>query len=184
MQAALEPQASEPAARTAGDLQPSATPQPGTPKPGQPLAILERAEAASVVAQDSSAQTGSNQVAPTSLPSPEQEPQVAVVRTSLTAQSVEVDSLVTDPGRYDTRQVKVTGSLLRLLEHYRLQSQSGLRTLVVDVAGIEPAQREELRTAIDKAGLIGSVQARISGKVERLSANAYRLVAYELVLLE
>ena len=54
----------------------------------------------------------------------------------------------------------------------------------------EPAQfdqsrcSEDLQRAIAQAGLIGSVSARISGTVERLSANAYRLVADELILLE
>ncbi len=100
------------------------------------------------------------------------------------AEAIDVDSLVADPARYDARQVVVTGSLLRLLQHYRLQSKSGLRTLVVDVAGLHRAQYDQLQHAIADAGLIGSVRARISGKVERGSAEAFRLVASDLRLVE
>ena len=103
---------------------------------------------------------------------------------SAVAEAIDVDSLVADPARYDARQVVVTGSLLRLLQHYRLQSKSGLRTLVVDVAGLHRAQYDQLQHAIADAGLIGSVRARISGKVERGSAEAFRLVASDLRLVE
>jgi hypothetical protein len=99
-------------------------------------------------------------------------------------ESVDVDSLVTDPSRYDTRRVEVTGSLLRLLQHYRLQSKSGLRTLIVDVAGIHRTQYEVLRDAIANAGLIGSVRTQISGEVVRGSAEVYHLVASDLILVE
>ena len=95
-----------------------------------------------------------------------------------------MDSLVADPARYDAHHVVVTGSLLRLLQHYRLQSNSGLRTLVVDVAGLHRAEYDELQHAIAGAGAIGSVRARISGKVERGAADAFRLVASELKLVE
>ncbi len=100
------------------------------------------------------------------------------------AESIDVDSLVTNPSRYDTRRVVVTGSLLRLLQKYRLQSKSGVRTLVVDVARINRAQHDMLQNAIASAGLIGSVRAQISGKVERGSAKAFRLVASDLILVE
>ncbi len=100
------------------------------------------------------------------------------------AESVDVDSLVTDPSRYDTRRVVVTGSLLRLLQHYRLQSKSGFRTLIVDVAGVHRAQHDMLQNAIAGVGPIGSVRAQISGKVERGSAKAFHLVASDLILVE
>ena len=99
-------------------------------------------------------------------------------------ESVDVDSLVADPSRYDTRRVEVTGSLLRLLQHYRLQSKSGFRTLIVDVAGIHRAQHDMLQNAIAGVGPIGSVRAQISGKVVRGSAEAYHLVASDLILVE
>ncbi len=100
------------------------------------------------------------------------------------AESIDVDSLVTNPSRYDARQVVVTGSLLRLLQHYRLQSKSGRKTLVVDVAGINRAQHDMLQEAIAGAGLIGSVRVQIGGKVERGSAKAFSLVASDLILVE
>ncbi len=66
----------------------------------------------------------------------------------------------------------------------RLQSNSGLRTLVVDVVGLHRAEYDELQHAIAGAGVIGSVRARISGKVEPGAADAFRLVASELKLVE
>jgi len=110
----------------------------------------------------------------------------AAVRPQQTAAAefIDVDSLVANPNRYDTRQVVVTGSLLRLLQHYRLQSKSGARTLIVDVAGIHRTQYELLRDAIAGAGLIGSVRAQISGEVVRGSAKKFYLVASDLVLVE
>jgi hypothetical protein len=100
------------------------------------------------------------------------------------AESIDVDSLVTNPSRYDARQVVVTGSLLRLLQNYRLQSKSTQKTLVVDVAGIYHTQHDMLHDAIAGAGLIGSVRVQISGKVVRGSAKAFSLVASDLILVE
>ncbi len=100
------------------------------------------------------------------------------------AESIVVDRLFANPSRYDGHQVVVTGSLLRLLERYRLQSQSGWKTLVVDVTEIHRAQHDKLKEAIAKAGPIGLVRARINGKVERGSAETFRLVASEVTLIE
>jgi hypothetical protein len=110
----------------------------------------------------------------------------AAVRPQQTAAAefIDADSLIADPNRYDTHRVVVTGSLLRLLQHYRLQSESGARTLIVDVAGIHRTQYEVLRDAIASAGLIGSVRAQISGEVVRGSAKKFHLVASDLVLVE
>lgn len=122
--------------------------------------------------------------------SADQEVARQVVRTSAlrassdTAEAIDVDALVTDPGRYDTRRVVVTGALMRLLQNYRLQSQSGVQTLVVDVDGLDREQYDRLRKAIADAGLIGSVEARISGTVERGAAESFRLVASDLKLVE
>jgi len=100
------------------------------------------------------------------------------------AKFIDADSLIANPNHYDTHRVVVTGSLLRLLQHYRLQSNSGARTLIVDVAGIHRTQYEVLRDAIASAGLIGSVRAQISGEVVRGSAKKFHLVASDLVLVE
>lgn len=100
------------------------------------------------------------------------------------AESIDVDSLVTNPSRYDGHQVVVTGSLLRLLKRYRLQSQSGWKTLIVDVTEIHRAQHDKLKESIAKAGPIGLVRAQINGKVERGSAETFRLVASEVTLIE
>jgi hypothetical protein len=127
---------------------------------GQPAALLESDAARRVAAQ-------------AARPEPSAPPD-----------SIDVDSLVAEPGRYDTRRVVVTGFLMRLLQHYRLQSESGVRTLVVDVDGLHRDQYELLQQAIADAGLIGSVRAQISGKVERGSETAFRLVASDLRLIE
>jgi hypothetical protein len=109
---------------------------------------------------------------------------VAAPAPRVPAEAVDVDRLVDDPGRYDARQVVVTGSLIRLLQHYRLQSESGLKTLVVDVNGLQRGQSDQLRRAIAGAGLVGSVRAQISGTVERGAAKTFRLVASDLQLVE
>ena len=100
------------------------------------------------------------------------------------ANTVDVDSLVTSPGRYDTGQVVVTGSLYRLLQQYRLESRLGRKSLVVDVTGLRRTQHDRLQQAIAGTGVISTVRARISGRVVRGAAETYRLLATDLVLVE
>jgi len=157
---------------------------PAESQPGQPLGLLESQDEPQPVAQQATAKSGTAQVTNAVVSSRGVTEQLAVAVAPSSAKPVDVDSLVIDPGRYEARQIVVTGSLLRLLEHYRLQSKSGLKTLVVDVAGIDRAQFDDLQDAIAGAGLIGSVRARITGTVERRSAKAFGLVAVNLTLAE
>ena len=78
----------------------------------------------------------------------------------------------------------VTGSVVWLLWRYRLQSNSGSDSMVVDVEGLQPAAQQELEQAIDRVGILGEVQARIRGTVVRKDEESYRLAASELVLVE
>ena len=56
--------------------------------------------------------------------------------------------------------------------------------MVIDVEGLRPADQKELKKAIDRAGVLGQVHARIRGTIERQGAESYRLAASELVLVE
>jgi hypothetical protein len=100
------------------------------------------------------------------------------------AETVDVDSLVTSPGRYDEYRVVVTSSLFRLLQQYRLESRLGRKSLVVDVTGLQRTQHDLLQQAIAGTGVMSTVRAQISGRVVRGSGETYRLLATDLVLLE
>ncbi len=161
-------------------------PIPLAPKPARPLNLVEGEIEQQAAAQETPIPSSTNNVAIAPRTSRDAEDAAAAVRPQQTAAAkfIDVDSLIANPNRYDTHQVVVTGSLLRLLQHYRLQSNSGARTLIVDVAGIQRTQYEVLRDAIAGAGLIGSVRAQISGEVVRGSTKKFHLVASDLVLVE
>ena len=100
------------------------------------------------------------------------------------AEFIDVDSLVTNPGSFQGRDIIVTGSVLRLLERYRLQSNSGQQGLVVEVAGVPTTKRGTFEKAVDGAGLNGLVRVRIRGRVDGDSTTGYRLVASDITLSE
>jgi hypothetical protein len=192
------PASPEQAASTAGDasirtlgatdvgIRSMPPPIPLAPKPARPLNLVEGEIEQQAAAQETPIPSSTNNVAIAPRTSRDAEDAAAAVRPQQTAAAkfIDVDSLIANPNRYDTHQVVVTGSLLRLLQHYRLQSNSGARTLIVDVAGIQRTQYEVLRDAIAGAGLIGSVRAQISGEVVRGSTKKFHLVASDLVLVE
>jgi hypothetical protein len=101
-----------------------------------------------------------------------------------TGQVQEVDDLIRRPDFYQGRHVLVTGSVVRVLQRYRLRSESGLETIPLGVHGLQPADRAELEAAVESAGPLGVVLARIAGQVERRTPAGFRLVASRVVLLE
>jgi len=104
--------------------------------------------------------------------------------SAIAAKPPDVDSLLAAPDDYQGRDIVVTGSLVRLFNHYRLRSDSGANTIVIDIDGIRPMDRTKLEAAIEEASLLVPVRARVKGTVEPLSPAGYRLVASDLQLLE
>lgn len=96
----------------------------------------------------------------------------------------DVDALLAAPDDYRGRDIVVTGALVRLFNRYRLKSEVGANTIVIDIDGIRPSERTKLEAAIATASLLVPVRARITGKVEGRSSADYRLVASDLQLLE
>jgi predicted nucleic acid-binding Zn-ribbon protein len=147
----------------------------------------EAAERAAVpeIAASSSAETNSSDPASGSF---EQvaalAPNQAALLTDAIADTVSPDDLLLAPGRHLGQEVVVTGSVVWLLWRYRLQSNNGSDSMVVDVDGLQPATQQELEKAIDRVGILGEVQARIRGTVVRKDEESYRLAASELVLAE
>ena len=78
----------------------------------------------------------------------------------------------------------VRGPVVWLLRRYWLQSESGDRTLQIDVGDLQPGVRNRLESAVAKIDHLARVRARISGTVERQGSEAYRLAATELVFVE
>ena len=111
-------------------------------------------------------------------------PNQAALLTDAIADTVSPDDLLLAPGRHLGQEVVVTGSVVWLLWRYRLQSNNGSDSMVVDVDGLQPATQQELEKAIDRVGILGEVQARIRGTVVRKDEESYRLAASELVLAE
>ena len=78
----------------------------------------------------------------------------------------------------------MTGSVIELLSRYRLRSETGPNTIVIDVDALPPDDLADLEAALAEAGPLRGVRARIMGKVERGDAAAFHLAASELVLLD
>jgi len=97
---------------------------------------------------------------------------------------VQVDNLVFNPAEYKDRQLAVAGPVVHLLWNYRLLAESGQNSIVIDIDGLSQADRQKLDAAIDKAGILGQVQARIVGTVERQALATFQLVATQLALRE
>ena len=95
-----------------------------------------------------------------------------------------IDDLFLEPQVYEGRDVTVTGSVIELLSRYRLRSETGPNTIVIDIDGLPPAVRSAFSAALAEAGPLRGVRARIMGKVERGDAAAFHLAASELVLLD
>ncbi len=96
----------------------------------------------------------------------------------------DTDDLVSRPYNYLGRQLVVAGSVVRFFWEFRLKSNSGQKTIVIDVDGLNQSDRAKLDAAIDRAGFFGRVRARIHGRIARQTSAALELVATELVLIE
>ncbi len=111
-------------------------------------------------------------------------PSEFALQTDAVADTVSLDDLLFEPVNHLGREVVVTGSVVWLLWRYRLQSESGPDSMVIDVEGLRTADQKELQEAIDRGGILGQVHARIRGTIERRGTQHYRLTASELVLVE
>jgi len=98
--------------------------------------------------------------------------------------TVAADELLLEPGDHVGQEVVVTGSVVWLLWRYRLQSESGPGSLVIDVDGLQSTDQTVLKKAMEEVGLLGQVRARIKGIIERRGDATYHLAASEVVLVE
>jgi hypothetical protein len=96
--------------------------------------------------------------------------------------TVEVDNLVENAGRFVGEEVVVTGTVVRFLGAYRLQSSSAQNTIVLDVGQARRADQIALEQALAEAGIGKSVRVQVRGEVER-SLVTSRLVAEDLSML-
>ena len=106
------------------------------------------------------------------------------LQTGAESNTVSPNDLLLEPERHLDQEVVVTGSVVWLLWRYRLQSDSGSDSMVIDVEGLRSANQEALEEAIDRVGVLGQVHARIRGTILRQGEESYRLAASELVLVE
>jgi tetratricopeptide (TPR) repeat protein len=109
-----------------------------------------------------------------------------IVSASVTPNSParDVDDLIFRPHSYNGRQVVVTGAVVHLLWDYRLKAETGQNSIAIDVDGLSPANRARLESAIEEAGLLGQIRARIRGTVRRQTPATFELAASELTLIE
>lgn len=101
---------------------------------------------------------------------------------TLATDTVAADALINDPSKFKGQQVVVSGSLVKLLGEYRMQSSSGQKAMNVDVTKIRRADQIQLEQALKKAGTFGSVKVQVQGQVEQ-GVVSYKLAASELLLL-
>jgi TPR repeat protein len=92
------------------------------------------------------------------------------------------NDLVFKPYNYQGRQLAVAGPVVHLLWDYRLKAETGQNSIVIDVDGLNKADLAKLDAAIEKAGFLGQVHARIKGRIERQTLATFELVATELAL--
>lgn len=109
---------------------------------------------------------------------------VVPVAPGASVAAAEVDDLVLKPELYLGRDVVVTGAVVRLFNRYRLRSEDGLSTIVIDVGALPAHERAALDGAFERASLLDHVRARIEGRVEREAAATFQLAARGLALLE
>lgn len=109
---------------------------------------------------------------------------VAPVVPGTSVAAAEVDDLVLKPELYLGRDVVVTGAVVRLFNRYRLRSEDGLSTIVIDVGALPAHERAALDGAFERASLLDHVRARIEGRVEREASATFQLAARGLALLE
>ena len=100
------------------------------------------------------------------------------------ADTVSPDDLLLEPRHHFGSEVVVTGSVVWLLRRYWLQSESGTKSLLIDVAGLQSDVQARLRDSVAKIEFLAQVKARITGTIERQGSEAYRLAATELVFVE
>ena len=93
-----------------------------------------------------------------------------------------VNDLVFKPYDYQGRQLAVAGPVVHVLWDYRLKAETGQNSIVIDVDGLNKADRAGLDAAIEKAGFLGQVHARIKGRIERQGLASFELAATELAL--
>ena len=105
-------------------------------------------------------------------------------QTETVRDTVLSEVLLLAPNSHLGREVVVTGSVVWLQWRYRLQSDRGQASMVIDVKGLGTDDQENLRKAVDGAGPLGRVRARIMGTIERHGLASYRLAASDLVLTE
>ena len=96
--------------------------------------------------------------------------------------TVEVDALVKNPGKFDGQEVVVTGAIARMLGAYRLQSNSEQNTIVLDVEQARRADQIALEQALSAVGFGNSVRVQAQGLVEQ-SFTTSRLVTSDLIVL-
>jgi hypothetical protein len=109
---------------------------------------------------------------------------VVPVVPGISVAAAEVDDLVLKPELYLGRDVVVTGSVVRLFNRYRLRSEDGLSTIVIDVDALPARERAALDGAFERASLLDHVRARIEGRVEREASATFQLAARGLALLD
>ncbi|MDX1424574.1 MAG: tetratricopeptide repeat protein [Kiloniellales bacterium] len=149
---------------------PKAKPSKAKPEVAKPeVAKPERATAATEVAAP----------IPAPIPGPAPGASEAAAAPGLEA---DADDVVFHPHAYQGREVVVSGAVVHLLGRYRLRSDSGQNSLVVNVEALSPADRARLQDAIREAGFLGEVAARITGRVERQSPITFQLTAREVIL--
>ncbi len=98
------------------------------------------------------------------------------------ADTVEVDPLVKNPGKFAGQEVVVTGTVTRMLGAYRLQSNSEQNTIVLDVEQARRTDQIALEQALSAVGFGNSVRVQAQGLVEQ-SLTTSRLVAADLIVL-
>ena len=96
----------------------------------------------------------------------------------------DTDDLVSNPQNYQGRQLVVIGSVVQFFWEYRLKSETGQNKILIDVDGLNQADRAKLDAAIKRAGFFGRVRARIHGRIARQTSATFELAATELVLIE
>jgi len=94
------------------------------------------------------------------------------------------DDLLLEPARHAGREVVVTGSIVWLLRRYWLQSDSGHMSMLIDVGGLRPDDRNKLEDAVVRIEYLAQVRARITGTIERQESETHHLAATELILVE
>jgi len=97
---------------------------------------------------------------------------------------VSTKELLFEPRAYLGRWVTVIGHVMRLAGEYWVQSDDGLRSMLLSIEAVGSDNRDTFVGRITKIDFLSRVKAEIKGRIEMYASNKYMIEATDIVILD